>query len=578
MKMDNTKSTERIYSPLAEDIRLWRQELIRRVLRVMLIFGALMSAVGSYSAYSRGLLWAMGVYIGVYIVLVLLTLWRQAPYTLQVAGIQLILYAIAVVVFVSRGLGDSSRVYLLTMVFISALFWGMRAALLTLGLVLATMLGMAWAFTGGYLVAAEVVSTAWDAWIPLTLEVVSMGVFMMLLLTSYTSRFNTYVTRSRELAQALEQNRADLALQVAERTSDLAKRSRQLEAATAVAREAVTIQDVETLLKRAAQLVSDRFGFYHTGIFLLDAAGEYAVLRAASSVEGQRMLARGHRLKVGEVGVVGYVTRAGEPRIAQDVSADAFYYANPEMPATRSEMALPLLVRGEVIGALDVQSVEPAAFSQDDVEVLQALADQLATAIENARLLAESQAALAAAQRAYGEASRTAWQELLRTHGRLLARYDPHGLLPAEDGTLSAETEPASRASAIATEPDKLPDKLTVPLEVRGQVVGGLDVYVPAGTQWTPEQRELLDALVEQLSVALESARLYQDTQRRAAQERLVSEVTARVRATLDMNTILQTAVREIAQALDAQRAELRLGTGSLSGSDKGSIGKSGGE
>ncbi len=559
MKMDNTKSTERIYSPLAEDIRLWRQELIRRVLRVMLIFGGLMVVVGSYSTYSRGLLWAMGVYIGVYIVLVLLTLWRQAPYTLQVTGIQLILYAISVVVFVSRGLGDSSRVYLLTMVFISALFWGVRAALLTLGLVLATMLGMAWAFTGGHLVAAEVVSTAWDAWIPLTLEVVSMGVFMMLLLTSYTSRFNTYVTRSRELAQALEQSRADLALQVAERTSDLAKRSRQLEAATAVAREAVTIQDVETLLKRAAQLVSDRFGFYHTGIFLLDAAGEYAVLRAASSVEGQRMLARGHRLKVGGVGVVGYVTQAGKSRIAQDVSADALYYANPEMPATRSEMALPLLVRGEVIGALDVQSVEPVAFSQDDVEVLQALADQLATAIENARLLAESQAALAAAQRAYGEASRTAWQELLRTHGRLLARYDPHGLLPAEDGALSAETEPASRASAIATEPDKRPDKLTVPLEVRGQVVGGLDVYVPAGTPWTPEQRELLDALVEQLSVALESARLYQDTQRRAAREQLIGEVTGRIRESLDMETVLRTAAEQMREALDLEDVVVRL-------------------
>lgn len=558
MKMDNTKSTDRIYSPLAEDIRFWRQELIRRVLRVMLIFGGLMVTVGSYSAYSRGLLWAMGVYIGVYVALALLTLWRQAPYTLQVAGIQLILYAIAVVVFVSRGLGDSSRVYLLTMVFISTLFWGWRAALITLGLVVATMLGMAWAFTGGHLVAFEVVSTAWDAWIPLTLEVVSMGVFMMLLLTSYTLRFNTYVTQSRELAQTLEDNRANLELQVAERTSDLAKRSVQLEAATAVAREAATIQDVETLLNRAAQLVSDRFGFYHTGIFLIDAAGEYAVLRAASSAEGQRMLARGHRLKVGGGGVVGYVTQVGEPRIAQDVRMDALYYDNPEMPATRSEMALPLLVRSKIIGALDVQSTEPVAFSQDDVEVLQALADQLAVAIENARLIAESQTALAAVQRAYGEASRTAWQELLRTHDRLAARYDPYGLLPAEDGLLLAAAS-ALRVPAGATELNERPDKFTVPLTVRGQVVGGLDVYLPAGVQWMPEQRELLEALVEQLGVALESARLYQDTQRRAARERMISEVTGRIRETLDMEAMLRTAAEQICQTLGLEDLVVRL-------------------
>ncbi|HQE91223.1 MAG TPA: GAF domain-containing protein [Anaerolineae bacterium] len=556
MEKDNIKSTDRRYVPLAEDIVIWRQQLIRRVLQVMLVFGGLMLTAGSYSAYSRGVFWAIGVYIGVYGVLVVLTLWRRAPYTLQVAGIQLILYTLAVVVFITRGLGDSSRVYLLTMVFVSTLFWGWRATLFTLGLVIATMMGMAWAFTGGYLVAQEVVSTDWSAWIPLSIEVLSMGVFIMVLLSSYTARFNAYVMQSRELAQALEENRADLAQQVAQRTSDLEKRTRQLEAATAVAREAATIQDVEALLERAVQLVSDRFGFYHTGIFLTDEAGEYAVLRAASSEEGQRLLARAHRLKVGEVGVVGYVTRQGEPRIAQDVRADALYYANPEMPATRSEMALPLLVRGRVIGALDVQSVEPEAFTQDDVDVLQALADQLAIAIEDARLIAASQAALETAQRAYGEISRVAWQEMLRTHERLGARYDPHHILPS-DAVQPEVTKPDARQSTAGI--DARVDTLSVPLKARGQVIGELAAYVPGDQPWTADQRELLETLGEQLSVALESARLYEDTQRRAARERMISEVTGRIRETLDIEAVLKTAAEQMCQALALKDLVVRL-------------------
>ena len=168
----------------------------------------------------------------------------------------------------------------------------------------------------------------------------------------------------------------------------------QLKTAAEVAREALTIGDMATLLEQTAHLISDRFGFYHTGIFLLDAKREYAVLRAASSLGGQRMLARQHKLRVGEVGIVGYVAGKGAPRIALDVGADAVYFDNPDLPQTSSEMALPLIVQGAVIGVLDVQSTQTQAFSDEDVKILQTLADQIALAIENARLLNETREAL----------------------------------------------------------------------------------------------------------------------------------------------------------------------------------------
>ncbi len=553
MDKDERQLTAQEDSLLAEDIRIWRQQLIRRVLRVMLVFGGLMVAAGAYATYTRGTLWATGTYIGIYAILVLLALWRRAPYVLQVGGIQLLLYTVSVVVFLTRGIGDSSRVYLLTMVFVSTLFLGWRAGLFTLILVGLTMVGMGWGFVGGYITHyTEVLSTDLGAWIPLTIEVLSMGVFIALMLTYYTFRFNAYMSRSRELSQALEENQASLEQEIAERTAALEKRTLQLEAATAVAREAAEIREVETLLTRTTRLISQRFGFYHTGIFLVNETGEYAVLRAVSSPEGERLLARGHRLRVGQVGVVGYVMERGEPRIAQDVSADEMYFDNPEMPQTRSELALPLRAGGAIIGVLDVQSVEPGAFTQEDVDVLQALADQLSVAIENARLIAEAQAAVEMTQRAYGEVSRSAWKELLRTREGLRISHDPRGILRHEG---------ASRAGTKETDPEAHLDTFTLPLTVRGQVIGGLDAYIPEGKAWTAEQKQLLETLVDQLGVALESARLFEDTQRRAAREQLISNVTGRIRETLDMETMLRTAAEQMRQVLDLEDLVVRLAT-----------------
>jgi methyl-accepting chemotaxis protein len=194
---------------------------------------------------------------------------------------------------------------------------------------------------------------------------------------SLTRAFSSMAAQLRELIGSLEQR--------------VAERTHQLEAAAQVAREAVAIRDVDQLLGQTTRLIAERFGFYHVSIFLLDEAGEHAVLRAASSEGGQRMLASAHKLKVGQSGMVGYVADTGQPRIALDVGEDTAFFRNPNLPDTRSEMALPLKVQERVIGVLDVQSAEAAAFSEEDVAVLQVMADQLAIAIENAQLLHATQ-------------------------------------------------------------------------------------------------------------------------------------------------------------------------------------------
>lgn len=203
--------------------------------------------------------------------------------------------------------------------------------------------------------------------------------------------FNSMTRQLKDLVDTLENRVRERTRQLAAQNEALQFRSRQLQTVADVARSIVSTREVDNLLDLVTRLVSDRFGFYHAGIFLLDETGEYAVLRAANSPGGKRMLERQHKLRVGQVGIVGYVTGTGEPRIATDVGEDAVFFNNPDLPETRSEMALPLKLGDAIIGALDVQSKQSDAFTEDDIALFTTLADQISVAIENANAYEISQ-------------------------------------------------------------------------------------------------------------------------------------------------------------------------------------------
>jgi GAF domain-containing protein len=361
----------------------------------------------------------------------------------------------------------------------------------------------------------------------------------------------------------LEQQREHLEVTVEERTRELERRSRYLEATAEVAREASSLLDLEQLLTRVVALISERFVLYRMGIFLLDPSGEEAVLRAASGEGGRQLLDHGFGVRVDGKGIVAYVIRSGRLYVAQDVTRDSLYLDAQEVADTRSELTLPLRARGEILGALSVQSPEVNAFSTEDVSTMQILADQVALAISNAQLFQQAQDSLEAERRAYGELSRQAWQELLRIQPDLAIVRDQRGVLPL-DVPPDAEVREAIKTGRSAVSGDGgeggPATGLAVPIRVRGQVIGAIDAHKPAAAgAWTPEQIALLELLSEQVGDALEDARLYQETQRRAAQERLTSEVTARMRETLDVERVLQAAVAEMRQALGLARVEARL-------------------
>jgi GAF domain-containing protein len=358
-----------------------------------------------------------------------------------------------------------------------------------------------------------------------------------------TAELQQHILERQQTVDNLEKLQSNLQQQVRQRTAALARRSQQLQAAAYVAREAAAIQDLERLLNEMVTLISDRFGFYHVGIFLVDDAGDYAVLRAASSKGGQRMLERSHRLKIGQAGIVGHAARTGEPRLTLDVADDLLFQVSPELAYTRSEMALPLKVRGRVIGVLDVQSEEEGAFTEEDLAILLTLTDQLALAIENTRLLRESGDHIREVERLLGRYRKDSWRALALQKKGWTYTYDGVDVLPKQ---------PAA--------PNGDDPHFVVPLHLRDEPIGQLGITME-GREPTADDVALARSIANQTSLALESAWLFQEAQRRATRDQLSSEISARLRASLDIDSVLQTAVREIGERLHLADVQVRVGS-----------------
>ncbi len=432
--------------------------------------------------------------------------------------------------------------------------------------------------------------------------------------------FGRLGTAFNEMADRLQASYAELERRVAERTRELQgvnyalqRRAVQLEASADVGRVITSIFDVDQLLRRTADLIRDHFGFYHAAVFLTDETGEWAVLREATGEVGQQMKAQGYRLAVGGHSMVGWTAAHCQPRIAFDVGKDAVHFNNPLLPYTRSEMTLPLVVGERLLGVLDVQSTEEAAFDEDDVRTLCIMADQIAVAIQNARRVSDETLLLEATSPIYrasrrlttatttGEVADAIIASVAETgaDGCVVVEFEfspagePEALLYL--GVWRRDREPEFRPGMrlpIAESPfpfgmvstlwtvadvnqdERLPQSArqifeatdaraltNIPLRTGERVTGQVVVLRTTPGPFPEPALRLYEMLSDQAAVALERARLLEEAQRRAERERLVSEITARVRRPLDVDTILRTAMQELGAALGASEGLVRLGT-----------------
>lgn len=329
--------------------------------------------------------------------------------------------------------------------------------------------------------------------------------------------FNRMISRLEQLQTGLEK-------QVAERTS-------QLETVIEVGRAASAILDPDELIEKTVNLITDRFGHYYAAIFLVDPTGKWAELKNATGEAGRLLRASRHRLAVDSKSMVGAAVSQKQARIALDVGQEPMRFNNPLLPYTRSEIALPLMVGDRVLGALDVQSTREAAFGEEDIQTLQSMANQVAVALENARLFQEINLRLQELQTAQRQYLREAW-----------AAFSSGQRLEYEVGE-----EDASRAES----------SLTVPLALRDEIIG--QISLAGRDEWTPEERAWVESVATQAAIALENARLMEESRRQAEFERAVAEITTKIWSASTIEGILQTAAKELGNSLDASDVIVRL-------------------
>jgi len=350
---------------------------------------------------------------------------------------------------------------------------------------------------------------------------------------AYTDAFIEGFIEAREAVVLDEQEHIRAALQ---RT--LSRYTLQLQTVAEIARAASSILDLNELLSTAVDLIRERFDLYYAGLFLVDEYSEWAILRSATGESGREMLRRGHKLKVGGQSMIGKCVALREPRIALDVGKEAVRFDNPLLPKTRSEMALPLVARNQVIGAMTIQSSHVAAFNDDDIVTFQILADQLANAIENVRLFQRAEEGLEEMSHVHQRYLQQEWQKYLadeEAQAQSAYLYDHGTVRRAGDAwrpeiAMAIEREETVALSEMAValqesmaevgaslQTQDAQAALAIPLILRGQVIGAMDFYeTDQSRRWSSDDIALVESVADQVALAVENARAYAELQKTA--------------------------------------------------------------
>jgi GAF domain-containing protein len=518
----------------------WRERFIQRILVISSIVGlfALIPAVISTTD-----LILQSVYIGVYVLLVTSTL-LNLPYIAKTSLFILLPLILGIASISETGIRGDSLFFFLAFVVFSTLLISPRVGYISIAITEIIIVVMGYLLLNNTIELTDQFAFEGDLtdWISAAASQFLISLVIMSALRMLNEGFNQAQSRVEAMNESLRESQLELENRVTERTEELAHKTSQLNAASLVAHQTAAIQDLDRLLNRTVNLIAEQFDCYHVGIYLMNQRGDYVNLQATSSEGGKRLLEKGYRLRVGTEGIIGFVAAEKKPRISLDVGKDAIFFDVPELPETRSELSLPLIVRSKVVGVLDLQSSKVSAFKYDDIDIFQTMADQIAVTIENARLLTESQLVISQLEVLTNENTRQNWKTELSAN-KPMFRYTATGVRPVDKAV-----------------PGSGENVLDVPLILRGQQIGKISLHRKAEFhKWTIQEETVATEVAAQAALALENIRLVERTRQRANREQAIANVTARVRESLDLDTVLRTTAREIQKALNLQEAEVRL-------------------
>jgi GAF domain-containing protein len=513
-------------------------------------------------------------YFFAWAVLVFLTLARRLNPLWRTAGLVVLAYLVGTLsLWIDGPLGAGWLYLLLAPLMLSTLVGrrpGVYAAVGSFGIYLA----MSIAYKLGWREPAGVLSdlTKWST----VLNTSSTYGLVLAAATLIQWMFNSsLITSLREVEEKhVEAVRAQEALrgraeELAKINTTLQKRTLQLETASQVSQAASSVLDPDELMQQAVDLIRERFNLYYVGLFLTRKAGagdgadtgwQEVMLKAGTGEAGRRMLEQGYSVEVGDDSAVGRCTARGQAHVAHEAPSAG----SDLLPYTRSEAALPLRSRGRVLGALDVCSTDSEAFAEEDISVLQTMADHIAVTIDNAQLFAELRRRLAemeASQRLY---VRERWTDLVpRLIAPVYQRTQPD-VAPLSGAALSEAGQAVSQEKVVVQSgADGGADQasLVAPIALRGEIIGALGLQeAESERQWTEDEVALIETVADQMALAIENVRLLEETRQLAGWEQTLSDMTARFTRSLDTETLLRTAIHELGQLLQVDEVSVHIG------------------
>jgi GAF domain-containing protein len=523
------------------DLQSQRERILFNLLVGMSVLGLLLLGVYSNLAIREQRWLTLAIFSVIYLWTLSVTIFKSLPYLVRAGSLLSIIYALGLITLFQDGLQGNARVYLFGFTIITGILLGIRGGAAALTLSVSTLIAGYYLFRANVVELPPINPTDLDNfpfWAVAVTAFTVTGVITTISVVFLLKSLETSLHKEKALADALEKEHDALEINIQERTQDLERRIRQIHTTAEITRVINALLEPQDLLQKVVDLLKERFDLYYAGVFLLDSTGEFAVLKAGTGDAGKRMIAEGHRLAVGGASMIGWTTANKQARIALDVGAEAVRFSNPHLPLTRSELALPMIVGDRILGALTVQSSLPEAFDQNDITILQGMADGLATALENARLYTQSQANLHDIQTLHHQYLVKAWKDITASEQELQYTFE----------------------NAEQLDPE-ISENVAVPITLRGQVIGQLQLEGQKAPL-SPEEMMYVEAITSEAAAALENVRLLGETQRLAEKERMVSEIAVKIRSSTNVDTVLQTTLQEAARALRATGGSITLDAG----------------
>jgi GAF domain-containing protein len=559
------------------EIQNRRATLLDRLLLATVALG-LVAMIPLYFSLPKTLnvwerLTAMAPFVAGWLVLLTIWAWRGIGYRARVLTLLLLAYVLGIILPFARGdLVGSGRVWLLLPPVLAFVLLSPRSGIAAGAFSVLIYAFLTFAISQKWV--APHVAEDLTALVPLVLE---GGSFLLVaaILTLILWSFNQNWLKALAPVGATNRRLQAQTRKLEGTNERLHRQISQLQATAEIAHTGSCILDPEKLLTELVNQVQEQFnsmGVYYAGLFLLDEAQQFAVLRAATGEAGQVLLDMDYKLELDDTSTIGRCIIHRQARVALGAGEDRVRFDARSMPHARSEIALPLRSHGRILGALSLQSTHKAAFIEDDIAVLQTMADQVAVAIENAVRFSQTEAALEELQAVQRRYLAQAWRDFLARRPVAQVDHTQPGTEPGDEEflrearraavvhgqTVAAGSPPPGADGQAATSRAAL----VVPLKLRGQVIGTMTLHETDHQRpWEAEEIALAETIAEQTALTVENLRLMDETQRRAARERLTREITDKMRRATSVEGIVQTAVDELFNALGASRTFVRLGT-----------------